>query len=183
LQTVETLFIAVALGCDAFAVGLGVGTRFCLPRQVFRLSFHFGLFQFLMPLVGCFIGQNLVGFARDWAPWVAFGLLALIGGKMAYESLHPEKLEKAENCADPTRGFSLVGLSLATSMDALGVGFGLGILGEGLFFSATIIGLVACTMTWAAMRLGNRLSTAFGRWMETAGGLILIAIAFKLLTF
>jgi putative Mn2+ efflux pump MntP len=183
LQTVETLFIAVALGCDAFAVGLGVGTRFCLPRQVFRLSFHFGLFQFLMPLAGCFIGQNLVGFARDWAPWVAFGLLALIGGKMTYESLRPEKHEQVQDCgADPTRGFSLVALSLATSMDALGVGFGLGILGQGLFFSATVIGIVACTMTWAAMRLGNQLSAAFGRRMETAGGLILIAIAFKLLT-
>jgi putative Mn2+ efflux pump MntP len=182
LQTVETLFIAVALGCDAFAVGLGVGTRFCLPRQVFRLSFHFGLFQFLMPLIGCFIGQNLVGFARDWAPWVAFGLLALIGGKMTYESLRTEVDEQPRECQDPTRGFSLVGLSFATSMDALGVGFGLGILGEGLFFAATIIGIVALTMTWAAMKLGNRLSAAFGRRMETAGGLILIAIAIKLLT-
>jgi manganese efflux pump family protein len=182
LQTVETLFISVALGCDAFAVGLGVGTRFCLPRQVFRLSFHFGLFQFLMPLIGCFIGQNLVGFARDWAPWVAFGLLALIGGKMTYESLGPEEDKQSRECADPTRGFSLVALSFATSMDALGVGFGLGILGEGLFFAATVIGIVACTMTWVAMRLGNRLSAAFGRRMETAGGLILIAIAFKLLT-
>jgi manganese efflux pump family protein len=182
LQTVETLLIAVALGCDAFAVGLGVGTRFCSPRQVFRLSFHFGLFQFLMPLLGCFIGQNLVGLAREWAPWLAFGLLFLIGGRMTYESLRPQESKKIEECADPTRGFSLVVLSLATSMDALGVGFGLGMLGQGLLFSATVIGFVACTMTWAAMRVGNQLSATFGRRMETAGGVILIAIAFKLLT-
>jgi len=172
----------VALGCDAFAVGLGVGTRFCLPRQVFRLSFHFGLFQFLMPLLGCFIGQNIVGLAREWAPWVAFGLLFLIGGRMTYESLRPEDSKELQDCVDPTRGFSLVVLSLATSMDALGVGFGLGMLGQDLFFSATVIGIVACSMTWVAMRLGNQLSATFGRRMETAGGLILIAIAFKLLT-
>jgi manganese efflux pump family protein len=183
LQPVETFLIAVALGCDAFAVGLGVGTRFCAPRQVFRLSFHFGLFQFLMPLLGCFIGQNVVGLARDWAPWVAFGLLSVIGAKMIHESFRPaEESQQAENCPDPTRGFSLVGLSLATSMDALGVGFSLGILEQGLLFAAFIIGVVACAMTWAAMKLGNRLSEKFGRRMEIAGGLILLAIAVKLLT-
>lgn len=181
LQAFETFLVAVALGCDAFAVGLGVGTRFCSPRQVFRLSFHFGLFQFLMPLLGCYIGQNLVGFARDWAPWVAFGFLSLIGGKMIYESFRPsDENKKAEDCPDPTRGLSLVGLSLATSMDALGVGFSLGILEQGLFATALIIGIVACAMTWTSMKLGNRLSERFGRRMEVAGGLILLAIAIKL---
>jgi manganese efflux pump family protein len=183
LQPVETFLIAVALGCDAFAVGLGVGTRFCAPRQVFRLSFHFGLFQFLMPLLGCFIGQNVVGLARDWAPWVAFGLLSVIGAKMIRESFRPaEESSQAENCPDPTRGLSLVGLSLATSMDALGVGFSLGILEQGLLFAALIIGVVACAMTWTAMKLGKHLSEKFGRRMEIAGGLILLAIAVKLLT-
>lgn len=173
----------MALGCDAFAVGLGVGTRFCSPRQVFRLSFHFGLFQFLMPLLGCFIGQNVVGLAREWAPWVAFGLLSLIGAKMIHESFRPaEESRQTADCPDPTRGFRLVGLSLATSMDALGVGFSLGILEQGLLLAALIIGVVACAMTWTAMKLGNRLSEKFGRRMETAGGLILLAIAVKLLT-
>jgi manganese efflux pump family protein len=181
LKTVETLLVAVALGCDAFAVGVGVGTRFCSPRQVFRLSFHFGLFQFLMPLLGCFIGQNVVGLALGWAPWVAFGLLFIIGLKMIHESLRPAESVRPLDCPDPTRGFSLIALSLATSMDALGVGLSLGMLGEGLFFSAIIIGVVASSMTWTAMKLGNRLSEKFGQRMETAGGLVLIAIAVKLL--
>jgi putative Mn2+ efflux pump MntP len=181
IETVETLLIAVALGCDAFAVGLGVGTRFCSARQVFRLSFHFGLFQFIMPLLGCFIGQNVVGLAREWAPWVAFGLLFLIGARMTAESLRHGEPTQSLDCSDPTRGYSLILLSLATSMDALGVGFSLAMLGQGLFFSALIIGVVACSMTWTAMKLGNRLSAKFGQWIETAGGLVLIAIAVKLL--
>jgi putative Mn2+ efflux pump MntP len=181
LKTFETLLVAVALGCDAFAVGMGVGTRFCAPRQIFRLSFHFGLFQFLMPLIGCAIGQNVVGLALEWAPWVAFGLLFVIGLKMVHESLRPGEAMRPMDCPDPTRGFSLVALSVATSMDALGVGLGLGILGEGLFFSAIVIGVVACGMTWTAMKLGNRLSERFGRRMETAGGVVLMAIAVKLL--
>jgi manganese efflux pump family protein len=99
---------------------------------------------------------------------------------MILDSLRTDESKQAEACPDPTRGFSLVALSLATSMDALGVGFSLGILGQGLLFSALIIGIVACTMTWTAMKLGNQLSARFGRRMETAGGLILIAIAVNL---
>ena len=103
---------------------------------------------------------------------------------MIHESLRPPEVSKeADSCADPTRGFSLVGLSLATSMDALGVGFSLGILEQGILQAALIIGIVACAMTWTAMKLGNRLSERFGRRMEVAGGLILLAIAVKLLTF
>jgi putative Mn2+ efflux pump MntP len=181
LKMVETLLVAVALGCDAFAVGLGVGTQFCSPRQVFRLSFHFGLFQFLMPLIGWFLGQNLVGVTRHWAPWIAFALLFFIGSKMGYESLTHDESAAKRDCPDPTKGFSLVLLSLATSIDALGVGFSLGILGQSLLVVAVWIGVTACAMTWLAMKLGNRLSGSFGHRMGIVGGIILMAIAVKLL--
>jgi len=182
LKFLEIFLVATALGCDAFAVGMGVGTKFCAPRQVFRLSFHFGLFQFLMPLLGWFAGQNLVGIARQWGPWIGFLLLFFIGAKMFYESFGGPEEERKEECRDPTRGFSLVMLSVATSMDALGVGFSLGILGQSLLTAAVWIGITACLMTWTAMKLGNRLSEKFGKRMETVGGVILMAIAVKLVT-
>lgn len=117
--------IAVALGFDAFAVGLGVGTRCCAPRQIFRLSFHFGLFQFFMPLLGWILGRHVLSWTETWGSWIAFGLLLFIGARMAREGMmSPE--EKAD-CPDPTKGFSLVMLSVATSIDALGVGFSLGV--------------------------------------------------------
>ena len=181
MKLIETLLVAVALGCDAFAVGLGVGTRFCSRRQVFRLSFHFGLFQFLMPLLGWFLGQNLVGVTRQWGPWIAFALLFFIGAKMGYESLCSPESGREEKCPDPTRGFSLVMLSTATSIDALGVGFSIGILGQDLLGAAIWIGVIACAMTWLAMKLGNRLSESFGHRMGVIGGIILMAIAVKLL--
>lgn len=181
MKTLEILLVALALGCDAFAVGMGVGTRFCSPRQVFRLSFHFGLFQFLMPLIGWYLGQNAMGLARQWAPWIAFALLFFIGAKMSFESCRPEEANRKEQCPDPTRGFSLVGLSVATSMDALGVGFSIGILGQTLLMPALWIGITACLMTWTAMRLGHRLSEKFGKRMEIIGGIVLMLIAIKLL--
>ena len=175
----EIALIAVALGCDAFAVGLGVGCRFCGPRQIFRLSFHFGLFQFLMPLMGWLAGHHILVWAKTWGPWIAFGLLVFIGGRMVHEGFMPP--EEETECADPTRGFSLVMLSVATSIDALGVGFSLGVLNQNLFVVAVWIGLVAAGMTWLAMKIGNRLSQRFAHRMEIFGGLILILIAFKLL--
>jgi putative Mn2+ efflux pump MntP len=175
----ETGLIAVALGCDAFAVGLGVGTRCGAPRQIFRLSFHFGLFQFMMPLIGWLSGRYVLEWAATWGPWIAFGLLFIIGAKMIREGALPEVEKPA--CPDPTKGFSLVMLSVATSIDALGVGLGLGVLDRGLFWVAVWIGLAAGVMTWLAMKLGNKLSERFARRMEILGGLILIVIAFKLL--
>jgi putative Mn2+ efflux pump MntP len=175
----EIVLIAVALGCDAFAVGLGVGTRCSAPRQIFRLSFHFGLFQFLMPLLGWLLGRHVLSWTETWGSWIAFGLLFFIGARMTREGMMSP--EEKTDCPDPTKGFSLMILSVATSIDALGVGFSLGVLSQGLFLIAVWIGLTASTMTWLAMKLGNRLSARFAQRMEIIGGLILIMIAFKLL--
>ena len=175
---VETALVAIAIGCDAFAVGLGVGARFCDHRQLFRLSFHFGLFQFIMPILGWFVSQRLPGRVLVWAPWIAFVLLSAIGAKMICESLLSKKADPEQGC-DPTRGLSLFILSVAASLDALGVGFSMGIVGRSLIIPAIWFGVTAGAMTWVAMKLGNRLSIKFGRWVAVAGGLILIAIAIE----
>ena len=181
LTLYEIGMVAVALGCDAFAVGLGTGVQFCAPRQVFRLSFHFGFFQFMMPLIGWVLGRHVLGWTQRLAPWIGFGLLFFIGSKMVYEGIGSQS--HGRECSDPTRGLSLIMLSLATSIDALGVGFTLGVLGQGLLFAAMCIGITAGGMTWLAMKLGNRLSGKFAHRMEIFGGTILIVIAFKLLFF
>jgi putative Mn2+ efflux pump MntP len=134
-----------------------------------------------MPLVGWLLGRHLLQWTQKLGPRIAFGLLFVIGVKMAYEGFKPEKEET--ECPDPTRGLSLIMLSLATSIDALGVGFSLGVLGQGLFFATACIGITAGAMTWLAMKLGNRLSERFANQMEIIGGGILIIIAFKLLLF
>lgn len=132
-----------------------------------------------MPVAGWLLGYHLAHLAMRWGPWVAFALLFVIGARMAYESaVHHED---PTACADPTRGLSLVNLSVATSLDALGVGVGLGMLGKELFLPALVIGLTAGAMTWGAMRLGDRLSAKFGRRMGILGGVVLMVIAVKLL--
>ena len=170
--------IAIALGIDAFAVSLSAGAYLVRAdaRQTFRLSFHFGLFQFLMPILGWLAGVELADVIRSVDHWVAFGLLALIGGKMIKESLREaETLKK-----DVTRGWSLVALSVATSIDALAVGFSLSLIGAEIVLPAVLIGIVASLMSLAGVRLGERASGVFGRRVEFVGGAVLILIGARI---
>ena len=175
-----SLGIAFALGCDAFAVGLAVGTRNPDLRATFRLWFHFGLFQFFMPVIGWNIGNTIVDVIKDYDHWIAFALMFAIATKMLKESFEEENAEE-ENKKDPTRGLSLIGLSIATSIDALGAGFGMGIAKMSLLKPAIIIGLTAAIMTYVGICLGRKLSVRFGKRVETLGALVLYVISFKLL--
>lgn len=172
--------IAVALAMDAFAVALGVGVSVSplTHRHYFRLGFHFGLFQALMPIVGWLLGRTVQTYIVDYDHWIAFSLLALIGGHMIYEALHPEREERQEG--DPTRGLRLVLLSVATSIDALAVGLSLAMLGIDVWFPALIIGLVACVFTLIGLRIGRRIGDTWGPRVEIVGGIILILIGVKI---
>jgi len=174
----EILVLAFVLGLDAFSVALAVGTRGSTFRQTFRLSFHFGLFQFTMPIIGWLLGKNVLSFVERYDHWVAFGFLFVIGAKMIYEAFRhiPEQTAK-----DRTRKWSLVALSLATSIDALGAGIGMGILNTTLLYPCAIIGITACIMTLIGMKLGAFMSANIGCRMEAVGGVVLILLSLKML--
>lgn len=176
--------MALGLAMDAFAVALAasVQLRRVNGRQLFRFGFHFGLFQAAMPVAGWFAGHVARRWIEAWDHWVAFGLLVLIGGKAVWEALRGEELaEEAAMPRDPTRGWSLVAFSVATSIDALAVGVSLAMLGEGIWRPALVIGLITGGLTVLGMLIGARLGRRFGRWIEVAGGLVLIGIGVKIL--
>lgn len=181
MSTLTLLGIALGLAMDAFAVAIGAGLQLCqvTRRQTFRLAWHFGLFQAFMPILGWLAGLTLVAYIAPVDHWIAFGLLAFIGGKMIHETFgRPE--EQADAC-DPTKGWRLVMLSIATSIDALAVGLSLAILGIDIWYPALVIGVVAGTLTVVGLELGARFGALLGRRMEVVGGLILIAIGVKIL--
>ena len=172
--------LALALAMDAFAVALGTGAVLSrlTGRHLFRLGFHFGLFQALMPVIGWLAGLTIMQWVEVWDHWIAFSLLAIIGGRMIYEAFSDE--EKTED-RDPTKGLSLVLLSIATSIDALAVGFSLSVIGVSIWMPALVIGLVAGVLTIAGMLLGGRIGDRWGARVEIFGGLVLIAIGIKIL--
>lgn len=180
MDIITLLGLALALAMDAFAVALGTGTVLAriTGRHFFRLGFHFGLFQALMPIIGWLAGQGIAAMVAAWDHWIAFGLLVLIGVRMIYEAI--DKETTAED-RDPTRGLSLVLLSIATSIDALAVGFSLSVIGVSIWFPALIIGLVAGTLTLVGMLLGGRIGSRWGPRVEILGGVILIGIGTRIL--
>jgi len=174
------LIIAIGLGMDAFAVAIGAGVALKGHSQAsaFRLSSSFGFFQFIMPIIGWSAGVTIETFIHDYDHWLAFILLAAIGGKMIYDALRDGK---EVSSSDPTRGLPLLMLSIATSIDALAVGLSLAFLKVPIFYPSVIIGTVAFAMTWTGMAFGERLGRAFGKKVEVAGGLILLGIGVKIL--
>jgi putative Mn2+ efflux pump MntP len=183
MEFLSILLIALALAVDAFAVALATGA--CLPkvtlRQTFRLTWHFGLFQAWMNLIGWAAGLTFRSLIEAFDHWLAFTLLLVVGGHMIRAALG----EQEEHCTpiDPTRGWSLVMLSVATSVDSLAVGLSFSLLKVSVWLPALIIGLVAALLTGIGLHLGRLVKSAsrLGPATEVVGGLVLIAIAFGIL--
>ena len=174
------LGVAVGLAMDALAVSIVAGMTVSplTGRHVFRLAFHFGLFQAMMPVLGWLAGRQVAQYAAAYDHWVAFGLLAAIGGKMLWEARSDDYFTSG---TDPSRGLMLVSLSVATSIDALAVGLSIAMLNESIWTAAVVIGLVAAALSTVGVLFGNRLGTRCGRWAAAVGGCVLVGIGVRIL--
>jgi len=176
---ISIIIIAIALAMDATAVSIGVAAA--MPkwqmRSIFRMSFHFGFFQFFMPLIGWIVGSSVSAVLQQYDHWVSFGLLSFIAGHMAYEGFSNDKIIQK----DPTRGIRLIVLSFATSIDALAVGLSLSFLKVAIILPAIIIGIITFLLSVFGVYIGNKIGHFFERKIAVIGGLLLIAIGIKIL--
>jgi manganese efflux pump family protein len=174
---IEVVILAVALSMDAFAVSIGLGTKEGSQRLALKAGLFFGIFQALMPFIGYWGGKGIFGWVEDYAHWVAFGLLALIGAKMIYEGLH-EGIEKEISAI--TNKMMLI-LSIATSIDAMAAGFSLTLLDANPYIACLTIGMTTFAFGWAGVLIGKR----SGAWLESKaeifGGVVLILVGLKIL--
>jgi putative Mn2+ efflux pump MntP len=171
--------IALSMAMDAFAVSLCSGVKIEPgPRPVFRISFHFGLFQAVMPVIGWSFGNTIEPLVKNFDHWVAFGLLAFVGIRMIRSGLSKNQEEIVK---DPSRGWTMVLLSIAVSIDALAVGLSLGVLGVTIWTPALVIGLVTGALSLVGLRVGNRVGKRYGKPVEILGGLVLIGIGVRIL--
>lgn len=176
---VEVLSIAFALGVDAAAVSLAAAAAgFAADRRAaFRLWFHFGLFQFLMPLVGWGFGAAVRPVVEHGGRWLAAALLGWVALRMLRSGLRPSGELPSR---DPSRGMTMVMLSVATSLDALAVGLSLAALGVPVLTPAAVIGLVTAGMCLGVIVAARRLSPRLGSRAELAGGIVLLAVAARI---
>lgn len=176
----ELLLIAVGLSMDAFAVSIckGLATKKVGVKHMLIVGLWFGGFQALMPLIGYFLGSTFEEYITRFDHWVAFVLLALIGGNMIREVLSGEE-EKAN---DSLGVREMLTLAVATSIDALAVGVTFALLpGVNIAAAVSFIGVITFVISAAGIKVGNAFGTKCKSKAELAGGVILILIGLKIL--
>jgi manganese efflux pump family protein len=179
MHQIEIIFIALGLSMDCFAVAISIGAAKKINRRdAIRMSLFFGIFQGAMPLIGWAIG----GFFKDqieWIDhWVAFGILSFIGIKMVLQTFKKEHERKPLDI----RKFSvLCWLSIATSMDALIVGFSFSLINVRIISAAVIITIITFLMSGIGAKLGERAHHISSKNAEIIGGVVLILIGVKIL--
>ena len=174
------ILIAVGLAMDSFTVSIcgGLQMRRVQLSLALRIALMFGLFQALMPVLGWLGGNRLLGLIEAWDHWLAFGLLALVGGKMIWEALHGDP-----ECQviDPRDWRILIALSIATSIDALAVGLTFAIVRQPILVPVLLIGVITFALSLAGVYLGNRFGDLIHQKAQFAGGLILLFIGVRIL--
>lgn len=177
------LGISIGLSMDAFTVAISYG---CSSNKIqikhkLLISFSFGIFQALMPVLGWTAGKMFAGLISDYDHWIAFALLSYIGIKMIIDGL---KNSYENSCSTNMHVMDLkklLILSIATSIDALAVGISLSLLGYDIFFPTIIIGITTFIFSYTGITLGCTLQGLFGKKVEILGGFILIIIGLKII--
>jgi putative Mn2+ efflux pump MntP len=185
---IEAALIGLGLAMDAFAVSVSAGISIpaLKKRHALRASFFFGIFQFIMPVSGWFLGSAFVSYIEAFDHWIAFALLSFIGGKTLFEALAGDSKKSAHHddgiaAMDIRKLKTLFLLAFATSIDALAVGISFSITGARILEAASVIGLVTFFVCLAGFEFGKRIGAVFKKGSQIAGGIILIGIGTKIL--
>ena len=184
MTLVEIFLVGVGLSMDAFAVAICKGLA--MPRvnrkQTLLIGLYFGVFQAVMPLTGWLLGSQFARRVTKMAPWIAFVLLAWIGGSMIRESLSKKEEEEKAEPAE-LRHRELLMLAIATSIDALAVGvsFSMVELTVPIYAAAALIGCTTFAISVAGVFVGNLFGARYKNRAEFVGGAILILIGLKIL--
>lgn len=177
---IELFIIALSLSLDAFslAVSFGMCHSACPLKSKLRISLSFGFFQFIMPILGYWLGGSVSHWIDRWDHFIVFGILSLVGGKMLFDAF---KIEDNKNNTDISRGYSLILASIATSLDAFAVGISFALLKRELFFSSILIGITAAMMSFLGVNFGSHIGKKWIKRPELFGGLAILGIGIKTL--
>jgi putative Mn2+ efflux pump MntP len=182
MDILSIIIIAIGLAMDCFAVSISKGI--CLKKfqfgNTFKMAFLFGFFQAIMPLIGYLAGKTFIREMSSYDHWVAFGLLALIGGKMLIEGLKAKDPD-CDITPNPFGWKLLFTLAFATSIDALATGIVFVPYPSLIYTAALIIGGISFLFTFLGMEIGIHFGKRFHFNVEILGGVILIGIGIKIL--
>lgn len=180
MELVSIFLIALGLSVDSFAASVCSGLAIKKIRflQAVKIAFLLALFQGGMPVIGWFIGWEINELIKDFDHWIAFILLAGLGSKMIYESLSNNEEDSSFN---PLKLTVLIGISVATSIDALVIGFSMALIDVIIWWPAVIIGVVTFIASMLGMLLGKKIGSQTSKRFEVLGGIVLILIGLRIL--
>ena len=183
MTLLEIFLVAIGLSMDAFAVAIckGLAMPQVNKKQTLLIGAYFGVFQALMPLLGWLLGTSFSRYIQAFDHWIAFVLLAFIGGKMLWDVFHEKEESAAEKSDARLDHKELFMLAIATSIDALAVGIAFACLDVQIWSSVSIIGCVTLVLSFCGVWIGNRFGNRFEKKAEIAGGVVLILIGVKIL--
>ncbi len=182
MSILELILLSVGLAMDAFSVSVckGLNMKRLSLRDGAVIALFFGAFQAGMPLIGYLLGSRFAGYIASFSHWVAFILLAVIGGKMVFEAVHGGE-EEDDSGEFRLKIGELFVLAIATSIDALAVGIVFVAAEVNLALSVSMIGIITFLLSLAGVVIGHKFGSRFEKKAEIAGGIILILIGAKLL--
>ena len=180
MSLIEIILLGISLSMDAFAVSIatGISLKDLRFRHAAKVGLFFGGFQFLMPVLGYWAGSQVSSYIESFDHWIAFGLLAIIGGKMLIESIRPNEKEEY---VDPTATGKLFILAIATSIDALAVGVTFAFLDVQILPAISFIGCTTFIISVIGVKVGTVFGARYKSKAELTGGMILIVIGLKIL--
>lgn len=177
---VEIILIAVSLAMDAFAVSIckGLSMKKMDWKKAIIIGLYFGIFQAGMPVIGYLLGVGFEESIKFIDHWIAFGLLAFIGGNMIKEALSKNEEDEVDDKVDFK---TMVVLAIATSIDALAVGVTFAFLNVNIVLAVSLIGVLTFIISCIGVKLGNVFGDKYEKKAELAGGIVLILIGLKIL--
>lgn len=180
MSTVSLLFVGIALSIDSLAASISTGacSKNIRLKHVLKVAAFMAFFQGIMPLIGWLIGSSFKSIIEDYDHWVAFVMLFGIGGKLIYDGI---KNSIEEDNANPTKNMLLAGIALATSIDAMILGIGFGLIEINIWLAMLIIGSTTFMFSSVGVFVGEKIGNKINKGIEIFGGLVLIGLGVKIL--
>lgn len=179
MEILSLLLISIGLAMDSVTVSVSCGLILMnySHKNAFRISFYMGLLQGIMPLIGFLLGSTFKSYIEDYDHWVALIILSVLGAKMIYEYI---KNKDEIKCFDATNHKVLIGLGVATSIDALAVGITFSLIGFSIITASIVIAVITFTLSFLAVYIGSKFRQKIKVPFLLIGGIILIGLGVKI---
>ena len=174
------ILLSIGLAMDAFSVALvaGFGLGKVKLSDSLKVSGTFGVAHIVMPILGWFLGSTVIELISNWDHWIAFILLAFVGGKMLMEGL--DKNAEDINASELLGFTSLLMITVAVSIDALAVGLSFSVQNLSIWIPSIYMGVGTLIFTFVGLNIGNKTGQRFGKKAQVFGGLVLILIGLRI---